>query len=114
MAVNYKRIGIIMIELAHHILDIAENSIRAGAKLIDISISEDSINDLLTIEISDDGSGIKDGEIKKVLDPFYTTKTVRRVGLGLPLLADAARMAQGKLDLESEEGKVQKLKHAFS
>jgi anti-sigma regulatory factor (Ser/Thr protein kinase) len=102
-----------MIELAHHILDIAENSIRAGAKLIVISINEDSVKDLLTIEISDDGCGLKREEINKVLDPFYTTKTVRRVGLGLPLLADAARMADGKLSLDSAEGKGTKVKASF-
>jgi anti-sigma regulatory factor (Ser/Thr protein kinase) len=102
-----------MIELAHHILDIAENSIRAGAKLIIISVIEDSLKDLLTIEISDDGCGMKEQEIKKVLDPFYTTKTVRRVGLGLPLLADAARMANGKFSLKSKEGKGTKVVGCF-
>jgi anti-sigma regulatory factor (Ser/Thr protein kinase) len=102
-----------MLELAQHILDIAENSIRAGAKLIVISINEDSIKDLLAIEISDDGCGLKKEEINQVLDPFYTTKTVRRVGLGLPLLADAARMAEGKLNLDSKEGKGTKVVASF-
>ena len=91
-----------MLELAQHILDIAENSIRAGARLINISVSEDTTLDLLTIEISDDGCGMKEDEVKKALDPFYTTKTVRRVGLGLPLLTDAAKMSGGELKLKSE------------
>jgi anti-sigma regulatory factor (Ser/Thr protein kinase) len=91
-----------MLELAQHILDIAENSIRAGARLINISVSEDTTSDLLTIEINDDGCGMKGDEIKKALDPFYTTKTVRRVGLGLPLLTDAAKMSGGELELKSE------------
>jgi anti-sigma regulatory factor (Ser/Thr protein kinase) len=94
-----------MLELAQNILDIAENSIRAGAKVISISVSEDTVLDLLTIEINDDGCGMKEDEIKKALDPFYTTKTVRRVGLGLPLLTDAAKMSGGKLELKSEANK---------
>jgi len=94
-----------MLELAQHILDIAENSTRAGAKLITISINEDSAGNLLTIEISDDGCGMNTEEISKALDPFYTTKTVRHVGLGLPLLTDAAQKSGGKLDLQSHAGK---------
>lgn len=80
-----------MLELAAHILDIAENSVRAGAKLIKIDIEEDTAKDTLSIEIIDDGQGMKQEDMQKVLDPFYTTKTVRRVGLGLPLLADASQ-----------------------
>ena len=102
-----------MLELAEHILDIAENSIRAGAKLIVISIDEDSAKDLLTIEISDDGCGMKEEEIGKALDPFYTTKTVRHVGLGLPLLTDATQMSGGALNLHSKPGKGTKVSASF-
>ena len=102
-----------MLELAAHILDIAENSVRAGARLIEIDIDEDTANDSLTIEIIDDGHGMKPEEIKKVLDPFYTTKTVRRVGLGIPLLADAAQRSGGHLNLESQEGKGTSIKATF-
>ena len=94
-----------MLELAAHILDIAENSIRAGAKLVEININENKMKDLLSIEIKDDGSGMTKEEIKKAGDPFYTTKTVRRVGLGIPLLTDAAQRANGKLKLKSAKGK---------
>ena len=94
-----------MLELAAHILDIAENSVRAGARLIKIDIEEDTAKDFLSIKIIDDGQGMKQEEITKVLDPFYTTKTVRRIGLGLPLLADAAQRSGGHLKLESQEGK---------
>lgn len=94
-----------MIELAAHILDIAENSVRAEAKLIEIEIAEDTINDSLSIEIVDDGHGMNPEEMKKALDPFYTTKTVRRIGLGLPLLADATQRSGGHFNLESQEGK---------
>jgi len=102
-----------MLELAQHILDIAENSIRAGAKLIVISVNEDTEKNLLTIEINDDGCGMKEEEVKKALDPFYTTKTVRPVGLGLPLLTDAARKSGGKLDLQSQTGRGTKVTATF-
>ena len=92
-----------MLTLADHILDIAENSVRAGAKLIQIFIEEDSINDLLTLEITDDGHGMAKDVLQKALDPFYTTKTVRRVGLGLPLLRDAAERSGGVFQVNSEE-----------
>ncbi len=103
-----------MLELAAHILDIAENSVRAGAGLIEINIFEDTANDFLSIEIIDDGHGMKQEEINKVLDPFYTTKTIRRVGLGIPLLADAARISGGCFNLESYEGKGTTVKATFS
>lgn len=103
-----------MLELAAHILDIAENSVRAGARLIEIHIDEDTANDFLSINIIDDGHGMKQEEIKKVLDPFYTTKTLRRVGLGIPLLADAAQRSGGHLNLESQEGKGTIVKATFS
>lgn len=93
-----------MLELSLHILDIAENSTRAGAQRICISVEEDSSRDVLTMSVADDGCGMSEEEIKKVLDPFYTTKKVRRVGLGLPMLADAAERTGGKLTLTSEEG----------
>jgi hypothetical protein len=102
-----------MLELAEHILDIAENSVRADAKLIEIAINEDTANDFLSIEIIDDGRGMNQNEIKKVLDPFYTTKTVRRVGLGIPLLADAAQRSGGNLQLESQQGKGTTVKSTF-
>lgn len=102
-----------MLELAQNILDIAENSIRAGAKLIVISVIEDSAKNLLTIEINDDGCGMKGEDIARALDPFYTTKDVRRVGLGLPLLTDAAQMSGGQLDLQSVAGKGTKVKATF-
>jgi anti-sigma regulatory factor (Ser/Thr protein kinase) len=102
-----------MLELAQNILDIAENSIRAGAKLIVISVIENSAKNLLTIEIRDDGCGMERKEVSKALDPFYTTKTVRHVGLGLPLLTDAAQMSGGQLDLQSQAGKGTKVTATF-
>jgi len=102
-----------MLELASHILDIAENSVRAGATAVEINIYEDSQKNLLTVEINDDGKGMAEEEIAKALDPFYTTKKVRRVGLGLPLLSEAANRSGGSFNLTSIRGIGTKLKVTF-
>jgi len=102
-----------MLELAAHILDIAENSVRAGASLVEINIVEDEKENLFSIEIIDNGCGMTQEEIQKALDPFYTTKKVRRVGLGIPLLSDAAERAGGNLQLESIQGKGTRLRVTF-
>ncbi|MFQ5867356.1 MAG: ATP-binding protein [bacterium] len=94
-----------MEDLSLHILDIVENSIVAQAKKIEISIIENIKEDLLTVKIKDDGKGMDEEMIKKSLDPFFTTKTTKKVGLGLPLLAQAAEESGGKLEIESEVGK---------
>lgn len=90
-----------MEDISLHILDIAENSIGADATLVTISISEDTAKDLFTIEIQDDGRGIPEDMRPKVLDPFCTTRTTRKVGLGLPLLAQAARETGGDISVRS-------------
>ncbi|MDD3249610.1 MAG: sensor histidine kinase [Smithellaceae bacterium] len=102
-----------MLTLADHILDIAENSVRAGAKLISIFIEEDSPDDLLTLKITDDGHGMAKDVLQKSLNPFYTTKTVRRVGLGLPLLRDAAQRSGGTFQLKSEKNRGTTVKAVF-
>ncbi len=102
-----------MEDLSLHILDIAENSVAAGADRIEIRLTEDKKNDLLTLEIIDNGIGMDTDTIKKALDPFYTSKTVRRVGLGLSLLSESAKAANGKLTLESEKGKGTRVKAEF-
>ncbi len=93
-----------MLELSLHILDIVENSTRAGARNVYIALSEDTYKDIFFLEIKDDGSGMSKEVLKKVLDPFYTTKTVRNVGLGLPMLAQAAERTEGKFIVESKGG----------
>ena len=80
-----------MQDLSLHILDIVENSLAAGARRVEIRIAEDLRADRMTIEIVDDGCGMDEEMMKRALDPFFTTKTTRRVGLGLPLLAEAER-----------------------
>jgi nitrogen-specific signal transduction histidine kinase len=75
------------------------------AKRIEIRIDEDRARDLVAIEIKDDGKGMDEQTVKKALDPFYTTRTTRRVGLGLSLLAQAAEESEGTFDLSSSPGK---------
>ena len=72
-----------MEDLSLHILDIAENSIAAGAHNISIVVNEDSAHDLLTIEITDDGKGMSSEVLRNAADPFYTTRTTREIGFGL-------------------------------
>ncbi len=93
-----------MLELSLHILDIAENSTRAGAKTVWIDIVEDQEKDRLTIEIRDDGEGMDQETLRKALDPFFTSKKVRRVGLGLPMLAEAAGRTGGRFEIKSTVG----------
>lgn len=103
-----------MEDLSLHILDIAENSISASARRIEIRIEEDTGRDMLTIEIKDDGKGLDEQTLQKALDPFFTTRTTRRVGLGLPLLAQAARQTDGKIELASQPGQGTTVKATFS
>ena len=102
-----------MVDLSLHILDIAENSLNAGAKNIEILIDEDFKKDLLTIEIIDDGAGMDKEMIEKIKDPFVTSRKTRRVGLGIPLLKDAAELANGKLVIESNKNIGTKLHASF-
>jgi len=94
-----------MQDLSLHILDLVENSISAGAKRIEIRVVEDSKKDMLTIELKDNGKGMSKEMVSKVLDPFVTTRTTRRVGLGLSLFAHAARSCSGEAKIESQRGK---------
>lgn len=87
-----------------HILDIVENSISACAKKIEIKIIEEKKKDLLTIEITDDGKGMNKEISDNVLDPFFTTKSQKKVGLGLPLLAQSAKEAGGDIYIKSKPG----------
>jgi len=92
-------------ELALHILDIAENSIAAGASQIEICIRKDSRDDELIISVKDNGKGMDDELIAKVMDPFTTSRTTRKVGLGIPLLKQASDASNGEMTIESQLGK---------
>ncbi|HDH00245.1 MAG TPA: ATP-binding protein [Nitrospirae bacterium] len=104
-----------MEDLSLHILDIAENSVSAGASVIQIKITEDIKENVLLVEISDNGEGMDENAVKAVTDPFFTTKAERgrRVGLGIPLLAQAAREADGDISIVSEKGRGTTIKARF-
>ncbi len=102
-----------MEDLSLHILDVAENSITAGAGRIEIKIYEDTGANLLTVEISDNGKGMDKELLKNACDPFYTTRTTRRVGLGIPLLAQAARESNGDISVKSKIGEGTSIKASF-
>ncbi|MEW6350246.1 MAG: ATP-binding protein [Thermodesulfobacteriota bacterium] len=94
-----------MEDISLHILDVAENGITAGASLIKIAIEEDTREDLLKIRVEDNGKGMDEEFLAKVLDPFVTTRTTRKVGLGLSLFRQSAQEAEGDLYVESRTGK---------
>lgn len=98
-----------MRELSLHLLDIAENSISANARNICITCIENCKLDLLQMSVEDDGKGMTADMVAKVVDPFTTTRTTRKVGLGIPLLKAAAEACNGYLTIESQPGKGTKL-----
>ena len=102
-----------MEDLSLHVLDIAENSIAAGAKRVDIRVRESRREDLLSIEISDDGRGMNEDMLHKATDPFFTTRTTRRVGLGLSLFEQAAKRAGGEFKIASSPGVGTKVTGVF-
>ena len=99
-----------MIELSLHILDVAQNSVRAKASLIEINITETPAEDHLLIEIIDNGSGMSKEQVEKVTDPFFTTRTTRKIGMGIPLLKQTAEQTEGDFEIYSELGKGTQLK----
>ncbi len=102
-----------MEDLSLHILDIAENAVRAGGKKIMIELLEDQNNDRLTLSIKDDGKGMDKETVNRALDPFFTTKDNKEVGLGLALLSQATRQAGGELKIDSEEARGAKVTATF-
>lgn len=103
-----------MTELSLHILDIIQNSIRANASQIEVIIEESQRNDLYSIQIIDNGDGMDDEEQKLISDPFYTTRTTRKVGLGISLLKQNAEQTGGSLEIVSQKNKGTKLTAIFS
>lgn len=93
-----------MTELALHILDIAKNSTRANAATVKIEVIASTREDKLTICISDDGCGMSEELLNSVTDPFATTRTTRKVGLGIPLFKQAAETSGGELTITSKLG----------
>ncbi len=93
-----------MRELSLHILDIAQNSIKAEAECLRIVVIEDLASDKLTIKIKDDGTGMDSETVSRVIDPFYTTRTTRKVGLGIPLFKTSAEQCDGYFEIKSHLG----------
>lgn len=93
-----------MNDLSLYILDLVENSIAAKASMIDVEVLEDGKGNRLSLTIRDNGKGMDETTQRKALDPFYTTRTTRKVGLGLPFIKMAAEDALGTFSLESQPG----------
>lgn len=91
-------------ELSLNVLDVTQNSITAGADLIEITLGEDTAENRLVITIADNGCGMDEEQVRSVTDPFYTTRTTRKVGLGIPLFKMAGEMTGGDFSIRSEPG----------
>ncbi len=94
-----------MRELSLNVMDVAQNSIRAEAKLVAITVNESDKNDRLSISIEDNGCGMTEEQVNQVVDPFFTTRTTRKVGLGIPLFKLSAEQTGGSFDIKSQVGK---------
>ena len=99
--------------ISDHILDILQNSVRADATFIEIIITENKKNDFYALEITDNGCGMDDETLKKVTDPFFTSRVTRKVGLGLSLLKQKAEGANGFLKISSQPKQGTKVKAVF-
>ncbi len=102
-----------MEDISLHILDVAENSTAAEASLLEIVIIQNTADDILKIMIKDNGRGMDEVMAKNVSDPFVTTRTTRRVGLGIPLLAQSAQEADGEISVKSVKGKGTEITATF-
>ena len=102
-----------MPELALHILDLVQNSVSAGATRVVVTIAWDTSADTLLISIEDDGKGMPPELLARVASPFTTTRTTRKVGLGIPLFKQLAEMCGGELTLQSTVGKGTKTQATF-
>jgi anti-sigma regulatory factor (Ser/Thr protein kinase) len=102
-----------MEDLSLHVLDIVENSIEAKARKVAVRVEERRSKDKRVLEVADDGRGMGPRLLARALDPFVTTKKIRRVGLGLPLLAQAAEAAGGRISLRSAPGRGTKVRATF-
>ena len=93
-----------MPEISLNIHDVTENSTRAGADHITIEVRSDSSADTLTVVIADNGCGMDKEQLERVIDPFFTTRTTRRIGLGVPFFKLAAELSGGSFHIDSVKG----------
>lgn len=98
-----------MKELSLHIMDLAQNSVTAGATRIDFTIEEDAAKDTLLVRIQDNGCGMDEDFVKRVTSPFTTTRTTRKVGLGIPLFKEVAELTGGSFSIDSKKGEGTRL-----
>ncbi|MBQ6935384.1 MAG: ATP-binding protein [Clostridia bacterium] len=102
-----------MRELSLNILDIAQNSIVAGATLTEIVVNENTKENTLLIGVYDNGCGMTEEQVKSVIDPFFTTRTTRKVGMGIPLFKMAAEQTGGSFKIDSQKGVGTKIEALF-
>ncbi len=102
-----------MRDISMHILDIVGNSVRAKASLIEVSLIEKTQEDILLLNVKDNGCGMDAQTMKNALDPFFTSRKTRKVGLGIPLLLQNAQLTGGQLSIDSEIGLGTVLKAVF-
>jgi anti-sigma regulatory factor (Ser/Thr protein kinase) len=100
-------------DIALHIIDLIQNSLAAGAGRILLTVDEDEAGDRLTVSLEDDGRGMTPQQLARLDDPFFTSRTTRRVGMGIPLLRQSAEQAGGGLTIESEPGHGTKVTAVF-
>ncbi|MBQ4128968.1 MAG: ATP-binding protein [Ruminococcus sp.] len=93
-----------MRELSLNVMDVVQNSVSANASLITITVKESDKDDFLDIYIEDNGKGMSEEQVQNVIDPFFTTRTTRKVGLGVPLFKMAAQQTGGSFDIKSQLG----------
>lgn len=102
-----------MRELSLNVMDVVQNSISAGASLIEVEVMEDRMENRLSITVSDNGKGMSQEQVQRVTDPFYTTRTTRSVGLGVPLFKMEAEMTGGSFVIFSQLGVGTRLTAVF-
>jgi signal transduction histidine kinase len=103
-----------MEDLSLHILDIVENSLRAGAENIEITLAEDKDNHRLKLQIQDDGIGMDDETLKNAMNPFFSTKMGKKFGLGLSLLSQACEETGGNMTIENRKDGGTKILASFN
>lgn len=101
-----------MRDLSLHLLDLAQNSIRAGASLVQVRLALDE-NSVFTLELTDDGCGMDQQTLDGALSPFGTSRTTRKVGMGIPLTQEHALGSGGSFRLESQKGQGTRLMASF-
>lgn len=100
-------------EISLNVLDIAQNSIKAGATLVEIEVVKNRQDNLVTLSINDNGCGMDEEQLEHVIDPFFTSRSTRKIGLGVPFLKQAAEASGGSFSIMSEKGVGTRVKAVF-